>query len=48
MLSEISQTEEDICCIIYAVLESEIAEVIETGSRVVITKGWVLGEIGRC
>ena len=47
MLSEISQTEKDIFCIISVIQKSKLlTEVIERGSRVVVTKDWVLGEVG--
>ena len=43
MVSEISQTEKDVFCIISVIQKSKIiTEVIEG----VVTKGWVLGEVG--
>lgn len=48
MLSKISQTEKDKYCMISlncGVLKN--AEFIESGSRIVVTKGWRVGETGR-
>ena len=47
ILREISQTEEDKYCVILYV-ESKKAEPIETESRMVVTRGWRVRDMGRC
>ena len=44
MLSEISQSQKDICCMI----PLKIVNFIETKSRMVVTRGWVEGKKGNC
>ena len=50
MLNEISQTEEDKCymfSLICLYVESKNAELTETRSRLMVTRRWVVGEMGR-
>lgn len=43
MISEISQTQKAKCCMILLYVESKKDELIESESRTMVTRGWVVG-----
>ena len=46
--NEISQSQKDKWCIIHLDLVSKVFKFIETGSRMMVTRGWGEGEMGSC
>ena len=46
--NEISQSQKDKWCIIHLDLVSKVFKFIETGSRIMVTRGWGEGEMGSC
>lgn len=46
MLCEIYQTEKRQILYVLTYVESKIVELIETQSRLMVTRGWVLGDMG--
>ena len=45
---EISQSQKDKWCIIHLDLVSKVVKFIETGSRMMVTRGWGEGEMESC